>query len=47
LTNSIALFLGLCLALAIGADLYANDAAAVMFTMRKFADLVVWVAFWR
>jgi hypothetical protein len=47
LTNSIALFLGICLALAIGADVLANDGAALVFLMRKFVDLVEWVAFWR
>jgi hypothetical protein len=46
-TNSIALFLGICLALAIGADLVANDGLASMFMLHKFVDLVEWVAFWR
>ncbi len=47
MTNTIALYLGAALALAIGADLLANEGAALMFTLRKFVDLVEWVAFWR
>jgi Na+/H+ antiporter NhaD/arsenite permease-like protein len=47
LTNPIALVLGLVLIAAIGADLLANDGAALMFAMRKFLDLLDWVVFWR
>jgi hypothetical protein len=47
LTNTIAVYLGAALALVIGADLLANDGAGLMFTVRKFVDLVEWVAFWR
>jgi hypothetical protein len=46
-TNTIALYLGGVLVLAIGADLLANDGAALVFLMRKFLVLVEWVAFWR
>jgi hypothetical protein len=46
-TNTIALYLGVFLVLVLGADLLANDGAAVMFVMHKFLDLVEWVAFWR
>jgi hypothetical protein len=47
MTNLIALFIGVVLALAIGADLVANDGNALMFLARKFLDLVDWVVFWR
>lgn len=47
MTNTIALVLGLILLAAGGLDLWANDAAALTFTARKFLDLVEWVAFWR
>jgi hypothetical protein len=47
MTNTIALGIGLALVAAIGADLLANDGAALMFTARKFLSLVEWVAFWR
>ena len=47
MTNQIALYLAALLALAIGADLIFNGGVADMFMMRKFVDLVEWVAFWR
>jgi hypothetical protein len=47
MTNTIALYLGLFLAAAIGVDLFANDGAALGFVARKFLHLVEWVAFWR
>jgi hypothetical protein len=47
LTNTIALYLGGVLLLAIAADLLANDGSALMFSMRKSVELVEWVAFWR
>ncbi len=47
LTNTIALYLGAALALAIGADILINDGVGLMFLVRKFLDLVEWVVFWR
>jgi hypothetical protein len=47
MTNQIALAIGLLLLALIGLDLAANDGAGLMFTARKFLDLVEWVAFWR
>jgi len=47
MTNTIAVYLGLVLLAAMGVDLWANDGAAMIFTGRKFLDLVDWVAFWR
>lgn len=47
MTNQIALWLGGVLVVAIGADILANEGAAVMFLLRKFLDLVDWVEFWR
>ncbi len=47
MTNRIALFLGICLAVAIAADVLLNGGTALMFLLRKFVDLVEWVAFWR
>jgi hypothetical protein len=46
-TDRIALFLGLLLALAIGADFFGNEGAALSFLGRKFIDLVEWATFWR
>ncbi|MDP3263412.1 MAG: hypothetical protein U1E06_20295 [Tabrizicola sp.] len=47
MTNTIALYLGAALALAIGADILINDGVGLMFLVRKFLDLVEWVVFWR
>jgi hypothetical protein len=47
LTNVIAFWLGAILATAIVADTTLNDASAIFFLVRKFLDLIEWVAFWR
>jgi hypothetical protein len=47
MNDTIALYLGLFLAAAIGLDLLANDGAALLFLARKFLVLVQWVVFWR
>jgi hypothetical protein len=47
MTNTIALVLLILIAAAVGADLAANDGAALFFLTRKFLDLIEWVAFWR
>ncbi len=47
MTNQIALAIGLLLVVMIGTDLLVNDGAALMYTARKFLDLVDWVVFWR
>jgi hypothetical protein len=47
LTNRIALWIGLVLLAAIIADLTLNGGAALIFLMRKFLDMIEWVAFWR
>lgn len=47
MTNTIALYIGLLLVGAIGADILFNDGIALMFLLRKFISLVEWVAFWR
>ena len=47
LTNRIALWIGLLLLAAISADLALNGGAALVFLLRKFLDMVEWLAFWR
>ena len=47
MTNKFAATLGLLIVGAIVADLVANDGIALMFLVRKFADMVEWMAFWR
>jgi hypothetical protein len=46
MTNQIALFIGIVIAVAIGADFIVNDGAALGFLSRKFVDLIEWVKFW-
>lgn len=47
MTNQIAIGLGLLLLGLLGLDYAFADWANTIFLMRKFADLVEWVAFWR
>ncbi len=47
MTDRIAFILGCMILAAIGADLSLNDGSALMFVLRKFADMVEWLAFWR
>ena len=47
MTNRIAVWIGLVL-LALGiADFALNGGSAITFLVRKFLDLIEWVAFWR
>ena len=47
MTDRIALVLGLVIVAAIAADILANGSQALLFLMKKFADMVEWMAFWR
>lgn len=47
LTNRLALILGLLIAAALAADNFLNDGNALLFLLRKFLDMVEWLAFWR
>jgi len=47
LTDRIAFVLGLLIVTAIAADIFANDSRALLFVMKKFTDMVEWMAFWR
>lgn len=47
MTNRIALVLGVILFFAGCLDLFLNDGAGLLFTARKFADLIEYLAFWR
>jgi hypothetical protein len=47
MTNTIALWLGVVLVLAIGADLLANEGEVLMFLARKALEFQEWVTFWR
>ena len=47
MTNRIALGLAALIALAFVADHFGNSDLASLFLLRKLADLLEWVAFWR
>lgn len=46
MTNRIALWLGALIVVAIAADLWFQT-GALLFLIRKFTDLVEYMAFWR
>lgn len=47
MTNSIAIFLGVLILTGLGADLIFNGGDATLFLVRKFFELIEWLAFWR
>jgi len=47
MTNQIAIGLGLLLSAAILGDIVLNEGQALIFTGKKFADLLLYLAFWR
>jgi hypothetical protein len=47
LTDRLALIIGGVILAAIALDLVANGGAALLFLLRKFVDMVEWLAFWR
>lgn len=46
-TNKLAIILGLIIVAAIAADLLVNSGSAMMFLLKKFVNMVEWLAFWR
>jgi hypothetical protein len=46
-SDRFALVLGTLILAGIALDLLANDGGALLFLMRKFSDLVEYLAFWR
>ena len=47
MTNTIAIWLVIFIALAVGYDYLQHDSAGALFLARKGVDLLQWVAFWR
>ena len=47
MTNRLAVWIGLILLASIIADFALNGGSATVFLVRKFLDLIEWVAFWR
>ncbi|MDR9485010.1 MULTISPECIES: hypothetical protein [Sediminimonas] len=47
MTDRIALYIGVLIALCLALDWYLWDWANTLFLARKFAALIEWTAFWR
>lgn len=47
MTNQIAIGLGLLIVVGLGLDAALYDGAASLFLLRKLAELIEWLAFWR
>ena len=47
MTNQIAIGLGLLILGLLGLDYFWYDSAGILFLLRKLADLIEWLAFWR
>ncbi len=47
MTNQIAIGLGLLILALLGLDYFLNDFAGILYALRKLADLIEWMAFWR
>jgi len=47
MTNQIAIGLGLVIIGLIGLDFFFTGSANLLFLLRKLADMIEWMAFWR
>lgn len=47
MTNRLAVWIGLILLVAGIADFALNSGSAIIFLVRKFLDMIEWLAFWR
>ncbi|WP_435704699.1 hypothetical protein [Yoonia sp.] len=47
MTNTIAIWLAVLIIVLLGIDYVLYDWASTIFLLRKFLDLIGWVAFWR
>ena len=47
MTNRLAIILGVLLVGALLYDVFTNDGTTLLFLMRRFVDLIQWLAFWR
>ncbi|MCZ4352386.1 hypothetical protein O4H61_07640 [Roseovarius aestuarii] len=47
MTNSIAVWLALIIAIALGLDWFFQDWQATLFLGHKMNELIEWLAFWR
>ncbi len=47
MTNTLSIIIALIIAALLGFDYYQYDWANTIFLMRKLAELIEWLAFWR
>lgn len=47
MTNRLALIIGIVIAALLAFDYYQHDWSHTVFLLRKLADLIEWMAFWR
>ncbi|WP_322866148.1 hypothetical protein U5922_008065 [Aquicoccus sp. G2-2] len=47
MTNKIAIWIGIIVLGLLGLDFFMFDSAGTIYLLRKWADLVEWLAFWR
>jgi len=47
MTNQIAIGLGLLIIVGLGLDAVLYDSAGLLFLIRKLAEFIEWLAFWR
>ena len=47
MTNQLAIILGLLILGLIGLDFFINGGTSNLFLLRKMAELIEWLAFWR
>ncbi len=47
MTNQLAIILTILIVAALGVDQFWMDGQGIMVLLRKFVELVEWVAFWR
>ena len=47
MTNQIAISLGVLILVGMGVDMFMNEGEGLLFLMRKLAELIEWLAFWR
>ena len=47
MTNRLAIGLGAVILIALALDILGNDGHAMLFLLRKFADFIEYLSFWR
>jgi hypothetical protein len=47
MTNNLAVWLGLAIFAAVLGDMFLNGGTALLFLLRKFAEFIEYLSFWR